>query len=273
MVAEQPGQFGVGRHDAGVALGPVLELPPLSRDCRRRSTRCLRRGLRCAGAARPSPGRPAAPATAGCPRPRSGREDQIVLAEVDGFLGTEPGVVHDREEGDEPWPAGLLGTDRGQQCSRLAWVHDASPVHLAGYLGRCPFEYPDRVRFQQAEFDRVVHGVGQDGAVPPGGARSGDLAIYGARGQIEHSSGHRGFGQRRDWSAAAAHPGQNLGHIARAGPARCLVLNPHRTSARRMLASFGRPRASASIAGVAAVRARAMSLRYLAEACFHFMST
>jgi hypothetical protein len=57
------------------------------------------------------------------------------------------------------------------------------------------------------------------------------------------------------------------------GSERCLVLNPQRTSARRMLASSGRPRAPASIAGVAAVNARAMSLRYLAEACFHFMST
>ena len=40
-----------------------------------------------------------------------------------------------------------------------------------------------------------------------------------------------------------------------------------------MLASSGRPRAWASIAGVAAVSARAMSFRYLAEASFHFMST
>ncbi len=57
------------------------------------------------------------------------------------------------------------------------------------------------------------------------------------------------------------------------GSARCLVLKPHRPSARRMLNSSGRPRPSVSIAGVAAVSARAMSLRYLAEACFHFMST
>jgi hypothetical protein len=56
------------------------------------------------------------------------------------------------------------------------------------------------------------------------------------------------------------------------GSERCLVLNHHRMSARRMLASSGRPRVSASIAGVAAVSARAMSLRYLAEACFHLMS-
>jgi len=35
----------------------------------------------------------------------------------------------------------------------------------------------------------------------------------------------------------------------------------------------GRSAASTSIAGVAAVSARAMSFRYLAEACFHFMST
>src|SRR5215813_15131858 len=56
------------------------------------------------------------------------------------------------------------------------------------------------------------------------------------------------------------------------GSERCLVLKPHRMSARRMLASSGRPRASASMAGVAAVSARAMSLQYLAEACFHFMS-
>jgi hypothetical protein len=54
---------------------------------------------------------------------------------------------------------------------------------------------------------------------------------------------------------------------------RCLALKPHLVSARRMLASSGRPRTSANIAGVAAVSARAMSLRYLAEACFHFMST
>jgi hypothetical protein len=60
--------------------------------------------------------------------------------------------------------------------------------------------------------------------------------------------------------------------ISSGGLVRCLVLNPHRMSARRMLASSGRPRASASIAGVAAVSARAMSLRYFAEACFHFMS-
>src|SRR5579875_206301 len=73
------------------------------------------------------------------------------------------------------------------------------------------------------------------------------------------------------------------------GLVRCLVLYPHRTRARRMLASSGRPRASAIIAGVAAVSARAMSFRYiagvaavsaramsfryLAEASFHFMST
>src|SRR5689334_12779201 len=57
------------------------------------------------------------------------------------------------------------------------------------------------------------------------------------------------------------------------GSERCLVLKPHRTSARRMLASSGCPRASGSMAGVAAVSARAMSLRYLAEASFHFMST
>src|SRR5215468_5172663 len=57
------------------------------------------------------------------------------------------------------------------------------------------------------------------------------------------------------------------------GSERCLVLKPHRMSARRMLASSGRPRAPASMAGgVAAVSARAMSLQYLAEACFHFMS-
>ncbi len=40
-----------------------------------------------------------------------------------------------------------------------------------------------------------------------------------------------------------------------------------------MVASSGRPHPSPSIAGAAAASARAMSFRYLAEACFHFMST
>ena len=40
-----------------------------------------------------------------------------------------------------------------------------------------------------------------------------------------------------------------------------------------MLGSSGRPGVSVSIAGVAAVSAREMSFRYLAEARFHFMST
>jgi hypothetical protein len=57
------------------------------------------------------------------------------------------------------------------------------------------------------------------------------------------------------------------------GTARCLVLKPYRSRARRIAASSGRPRAPASSAGEAAVNARAMSLRYLADACFHFMST
>ena len=39
---------------------------------------------------------------------------------------------------------------------------------------------------------------------------------------------------------------------------RSLVLNPHRTSARRMLTSSGRPLTSTSMAGVAAVSARAV---------------
>src|SRR5215813_384380 len=57
------------------------------------------------------------------------------------------------------------------------------------------------------------------------------------------------------------------------GSERCLVLKPHRMSAWRMLASSGRPWTFASMTGVAAVSVRAMFLRYLAEACFHFMST
>jgi hypothetical protein len=37
-----------------------------------------------------------------------GREDDIVHAEVDRFLRTQPGVIHDREECDESGPAWLL---------------------------------------------------------------------------------------------------------------------------------------------------------------------
>src|ERR1022692_400704 len=83
------------------------------------------------------------------------------------------------------------------------------------------------------------------------------------------------------WStcrATAASASADRGALLRAthdrtsagGSSRCLVLKAQRVSARRMLGSSGRPRASVS---VAAVSARAMSFRYLAEASFHFMST
>jgi hypothetical protein len=78
----------------------------------------------------------------------------LSAVKVDRFLGAQPCVVHHREECDEPRTARLLGAHCVQQCSRLAWVDDASPVHLAGYLGRRPFECPDRVGVQKAELSR-----------------------------------------------------------------------------------------------------------------------
>jgi hypothetical protein len=128
------------------------------------------------------------------PVPHLRRKDHVVLVQVDGFLGAEPRVVHEREEGDESRPAWLLGARCVQQCSRLAWIRHASPVDLAGDLGRCPLECPDRVRLEVAEFDRVVHGVGQDCAVPPGGARGGVLAVQSVDGLIQHPAGSRSLG-------------------------------------------------------------------------------
>src|SRR5690348_6183072 len=111
-------------HDTAVTLGPVLELPPLSWTAvvgplTARIGRCaayvqFALVVICGSARR--------------------RQDHVVGHEIDSFLGTEPGVVHDREEGDEPRPAWLLGAHCLQQRSRLMRVHDAPPVHLAGNL-------------------------------------------------------------------------------------------------------------------------------------------
>ena len=124
------------------------------------------------------------------------RQDHIVPAEVDCFLGTEPGVVHDCEEGDQPRSAPLLSAHRLQQRSSLGWVHDAAPVHLTGDLGHCPLDPPDRVHLQQAQLDRVVHRIGQDGAVPSGRAGSRVLPVQSPRRLVKYPAGHRHFGQR-----------------------------------------------------------------------------
>src|SRR5215471_10486348 len=63
---------------------------------------------------------------------------------------------------------------------------EAAPVHLARDLGRRPLERPDRVRFEKAPLDRVVHGVGQDRAVPTAGARGCDLPIHRAGRVVKH---------------------------------------------------------------------------------------
>src|SRR5262249_14606101 len=151
-------------------------------------------------------------------------------------------------------------------------VHNAAPVHLEGNLGRRPLNRPDRVRVEKAQFHRVIRGIGQDRAVPASRARGRVLAVHQASRLDEHPPGGYGLGQA-DTGPLLRATQASTSATSSGGSERCLVLNPHRTSARRMLASSGRPRTSASIAGVAAVSARAMSFRYLAEACFHFMST
>ena len=157
--------------------------------------------------------------------PRLRRKDHVVLVQVDGFFGTQPRVVHHRQEGDEPWPAWLLGAPRVQQCPRLARIHHASPVNLAGYLRRGPLEYPDRIRLEVAELDRVVHGVSQDRAVPPSGAR-GVLAVQPPGGLIQHPAGSRSLGECGQGSSVAGNPGENLGHLGRWGRALLGVESP-----------------------------------------------
>ena len=94
----------MGGHDAAVSLGPMLELPHLA----------------LAAIVGPLParvGRRAAnvkltPVVIAVSIMR--RQDHIVPAEVDRFLGTEPGVVHHREQGDQPRSAQPLGAHRLQ---------------------------------------------------------------------------------------------------------------------------------------------------------------
>src|SRR5215470_8994551 len=130
----------MGGHDAGVSLGPVLELPafpraavvgPFATRVRGSTTEVqlapilvIRRVLPLMAFGVPS----------------AGWQEHVVGAQIGGLFGTEPGVVHDREEGNEPWPAGLLGAHGVEERSRLAGVDDASPVHLARDLGRRPIE-------------------------------------------------------------------------------------------------------------------------------------
>jgi hypothetical protein len=54
---------------------------------------------------------------------------------------------------------------RCQERSCLARVYDASPVYRARCPRRLPFERPDRVGAEETAFDRVIDGVGDDGAM------------------------------------------------------------------------------------------------------------
>ncbi len=80
---------------------------------------------------------------------RLGRQDDVIRTQVDSFLRSEPGAIHQREEGDQPGPAWLLRSHRLQDCPRLLRVHDATPVHLAGDLWRGPLECPDGIAVEQ----------------------------------------------------------------------------------------------------------------------------
>jgi hypothetical protein len=148
--AEEPGQFGVSGHDAGVALGPVLELPPLPQASvvGPFAARIWGGGAEVQFAPVLVLGWVLPLLVFGVPYP--GREDQVVGAEVDGFLGAEPGVVHHREERDQPWPVGLLGLHSIEQARawpgltmdrRSTWPETLGAVHLSirtGFASRRP---------------------------------------------------------------------------------------------------------------------------------------
>jgi hypothetical protein len=82
----------MGRHDPSVTLGSVLQLPPLPR-APVISPLAARIG-RCGAQMQLAPvaivGRVLPQVAFGVPYPR--RQDDVVGAEVDGFLGTQPGV-------------------------------------------------------------------------------------------------------------------------------------------------------------------------------------
>jgi len=109
VVAQQPGQLGMGGHDPSVSLGPVLELPPLPRAAVVSPFAARIRGSAVEVQLAPVLVIQPVLLLLAALVPHLRRQDDVVGAQVDGFLGTEPGVVHDREEGDEPRPAGLLG--------------------------------------------------------------------------------------------------------------------------------------------------------------------
>ena len=135
------------RHDPAVTLGTVLELSALA------LTSVIGPVPACVG--RSSAQVQLAPLVVMCMLWRLRREEDIVRAEIDGFFRAQRGVVHHREECDQPWPTWVLGSHCLQERSRLPRVDDAAPVHLTRDLRRCPFEYPDGVVLEQSQLDGV----------------------------------------------------------------------------------------------------------------------
>src|SRR5215472_10933103 len=102
MLPEKLVQLWVGRHYAAVSLSPVLELArfarasvvgPLAARIRRRAANVQLAPVVIVWRSLP---------LLALLVPASGRQDHVVPAEVDGFLGPKPGVVHHREEGNQP---------------------------------------------------------------------------------------------------------------------------------------------------------------------------
>jgi hypothetical protein len=99
VIPQQPRQLGMDRYDAAVSFSPMLELPSLPRAAVV-GPLAARIG-RCAADVQLTP-----VFIVGSVRQR---KNHVVRLKIDRFLGTEPGVVHHREERDQPRSARLLG--------------------------------------------------------------------------------------------------------------------------------------------------------------------
>jgi len=163
MPAPRPGavrhEGGVRRHDPGVACRPALQIPGLV------DFAVVRPLAAYLGRGRVHPDF----------APTGRRENGVLDAERDRFLGPEPGVVERREERCEPVAGARAGGDPGEQGSHLTRVEQGTLVDRAGGL-RCGVLAPplgQRVVREDVLANREAQGNVQDAAIAFGGACGG----------------------------------------------------------------------------------------------------